>query len=357
MKIGSIIILLCTLFLFISCRYLPDSVADAISAASLQMSTDGNSMYHRHDVISLNTGELIVSGEVTDPGKVDLSRLYKRDIIMKEVQLTEEGKTVFAGAFRYIGYSLSDLLHPFVLSKKNAEEFRPQIDVYIKVENDLGEYSVFSWSEIFHSHDPHQVLIANEVAPVKPYRKEVEYSVGNTWKLVAANDLFSNRTIENPVRISVHSFDKVQYEINRDLDPLYSESIRIYSDGADEFLIGKQYQEIDRIKYMTSFFGMGMGDHGIQEFEGISLGKILSDSLNLDIGSWIKHGLICFASVDGYRTIYSYSELFNRYDQTQPILAISENPADGGFYRLFFTHDFFADRSVKALKEMYMFLL
>jgi hypothetical protein len=68
-----------------------------------------------------------------------------------------------------------------------------------------------------------------------------------------------------------------------------------------------------------------------------------------------RSGLVCFVSVDGYRAVYSYSELFNRADQTAPLLAITQNKDDGGFYRNFLPGDFYADRSVKALREIYVF--
>ncbi|MFW5758861.1 MAG: hypothetical protein ACOCYO_09280 [Bacteroidota bacterium] len=59
--------------------------------------------------------------------------------------------------------------------------------------------------------------------------------------------------------------------------------------------------------------------------------------------------------MDSYRAIYSFSELFNRTDQVFPILAVPDDPMDGGFYRIFHPSEFYADRSVKSVKEMYLF--
>ncbi len=217
-----------------SCNLIPDTWADAITGASKAMALDGNSLYHQTDEISLESGELEVAGEVKSPGKVNLNNHYKREVFIKEALYYRDTGTEFIGSYRYRGYSLFDLLHPFSQEKKNAEEFRPAIDLYVVIENDLGETVAFSWSEIFHTINPHQVLIATEVAPIVPYRKEVGYPVGDKWKVVSAGDLFAWRTLENPVRITVRSFDKKSYPIDRDLEPMHSQYIRVVYDGAPD---------------------------------------------------------------------------------------------------------------------------
>lgn len=98
-----------------------------------------------------------------------------------------------------------------------------------------------------------------------------------------------------------------------------------------------------------------MGYHPNPEFKGIPLKSLMKKPNNLFDREWIMNGLVCFSSIDGYRAIYSYSELFNRSDQVIPILSIPENVEDGGYYRIYLPTDFFADRSVKSLKEIYFF--
>ncbi|MFW6222463.1 MAG: hypothetical protein ACOC3T_02500, partial [Bacteroidota bacterium] len=261
----------------------------------------------------------------------------------------------FIGAYRYRGYSLFDLLHPFNQEKKNMEEFRPAIDLYVVVENDKGETVVFSWSEIFHTNNPHQVMIATDAAPIVPYRKEVDYGMSEKWKIVAASDLFAYRVLENPVKITVRSFDKKEYPIDREYDPLYSDGIDVVMN--DEILrhIPAEENPENYTRYHSSFYGMGMGYHEAQYFQGPELSGLLKDTLEFFNPQWNRNGLVCFASVDGYRALYSYSELFNRTDQVFPILAVPDDPMDGGFYRIFHPSEFYADRSVKSVKEMYLF--
>ena len=69
-----------SLILFTSCNFLPESLADALSGASKPMATDGNSLFHQTDEVSLVPGELEILGEVKNPGKVNLNNHYKRDL-------------------------------------------------------------------------------------------------------------------------------------------------------------------------------------------------------------------------------------------------------------------------------------
>lgn len=345
-----------TLMIIHGCKNFSGSIIDAITGATLSMATNGNSLFHQTDAKKLTIAEISVEGEVEQPGIIDLTKFYQREVFLKETLLTEYNDREFIGAFRYRGYSLFDLLHPFKLNKKNAEVFRPAIDLYVIIENNRGESVTFSWSEIFHTNNPHQILIASEVAQIKPYRKEVDYETGENWKIVAATDLYANRTLENPSKITVKSFDKKEFPINRELNPVFSEGVNLVMDNKTFMEIPPITDKTKIIRYHSTFYGMGMGFHDTRYFDGISLTALLQEKMNLFDREWIKNGLVCFASVDGYRAVFSYSELFNRQDQTSPMLCIPENPENGGYYRIFLPSDFFADRSVKAVKEMYFFI-
>jgi hypothetical protein len=340
---------------FAGCNLIPDSLADAVSGATKAMKQDGNSLFHQTELVSLVPGELEVAGEVKKPGIINLENHYKREVFIKESLYDKEHGIDFIGAYRYKGYSLFDLLHPFNYEKKNVEIFRPAIDLYIVIENDKGESVVFSWSEIFHTINPHQVIIATEAAPIVPYRQEVNYKMSEKWKVVAANDLFAYRTLENPVKITVYSFDKKEYPIDRDYHPMFSPKISVVINNIQTQEISPIHEHETYTRYYSSFYGMGMGYHAATYFQGPKLIDLLDATIDIFDPLWNRNGLVCFASVDGYRAIYSYSELFNRTDQVLPILAVPEDPNDGGFYRVFHPGEFYADRSVKSVKEMFFF--
>jgi hypothetical protein len=328
---------------------------DVHTGATVISGINGNSVYYESDPIKMKVGSLTVKGEVKNPGRVDLSKLYQHEIVVREATLDGSSEIAFSGAYRYIGYSLLDILNPFLLDKKNAANFKPQMDVYIVIKNDKGESVVFSWSEIFHVSQIHQILIATEAAPLKPHKVEVNYPIGESWRVVAGNDLFSYRILENPTEIIVYSFDKKDYEINREINPMYSPEVSVIKDG----IVLQTIPVIeDRTRFERNhsiFYGMGMGYHDYPIFEGISLPELTKEHINPFDKEMISNGLVCFASLDGYRAIYSFSELYNRNDQVVPILAVPENSKDGGYYRNYLSSDFFADRSVKSLKEIYFF--
>lgn len=340
---------------FSGCDRISEKVADALTGASRFAGMDGNSMYHQSEAVRLSAGELIVEGEVKSPGKVSLRRQFRREVMVKEQVADPAGNVEFIGAYRYRGYSLFDLLHPFEYEKKNAEEFPPGTDLYIVIENDRGESVVFSWAEIFHVTTPHQVIVATEMAPVEPYKQEVSYPMGDTWRIVAAGDLFACRTLDNPTRITVRSFDEKDYVIDRDLEPMYSGSVSVLLDGDSLTNIVPGSEAADQRSYSTAFYGMGMGYRDKPAFEGPVLADLLKESVNLQDPSLNRHGLVAFVGADGYRAVLSFSELFNRFDQVAPILSVHDDPDDGGHYRFFYPPAFYADYTVKSLAEMYLF--
>jgi hypothetical protein len=327
---------------------------DATTGATTSYSKQGNSLYHQTAIEPLIQGKLFVEGEIENAGEIDLSHLYKREVMTKESFLDDQQIAEFAGVFRYQGYSLFDILNQVKVNKKNIADFRPSIDLYIIIENAEGQKAVFSWSEIYYTNIPHQIIIATDYAPIKPHRKEVSYQIGKNWKIVAGNDLLSNRNIVNPVRITVKSFDKKEYVVNRDLDPLFSSEVTIFTENQAGPVIPTM-KDVPKHNQETNFFGMGMGFHGNKSFEGFDLQNLIEIKNFTPKTSWLREGLVCVAAIDGYRAIFSYSELFNRTDQVQTILAVPEATDPSGYYRIFMPTDFYADRSVKALKEIYFF--
>lgn len=334
-----------------SCNMLPD----AISGATKGYDADGNSFFHRTEETKLKPGELWVEGEVRKPGKVNIRKYYKREVFYKQGTPNDSGRVDFVGAYRYRGYSLFDLLNPFILEKKNAEEFKPATDVYIVIENDKGDKVVFSWLEIFLNPIPHQVIIATEQASIEPYKREVDYPKGKVWKVVAATDLFAFRELENPTKIYIKSFDKKHYKIDRDLEDPYSSSVSIVLNDELKHTITTDVSGVNHIRYKSVFYGMGMGYHDTPTFEGPMLRPMVEEFFEPNYEAWMRSGIAMVVGKDGFRNIFSVSELLNRADQVEPILAIPPKDSKSGHYRLYHPSAFYADFSVRNLAEIYFF--
>jgi hypothetical protein len=68
----------------------------------------------------------------------------------------------------------------------------------------------------------------------------------------------------------------------------------------------------------------------------------------------LKTGIVCIAGMDGYRTVVTYTEMFNRNDQQEFMLIKTETGEDGGLYRVFAASDFFSDRAIKSVSEIHL---
>lgn len=338
------------------CATPPEQSADADSGATLGFSQSGNSLYHKTGEVPLTPGTLAIGGEVREPGQVDFTKHYKREVMIKETVYDVSDGIKFTGVYRYKGYSLFDILNDFVIEKKNAELFPPAIDAYIVVENDKGESVSFSWSEIFHTNIPHQVLIATEMAPIEPHKIEVDYPVKERWTLVSADDLFAFRMLDNPVKITVYSFDKKDYPVTKGMSPMFQPTVKVMLEDREVYTITAAHAKKGEMVAHTNFYGMGRGNHQVDNLTGPSLPGLLKGVIEPFDARLNRSALVCFAAKDGYRAVYSYSEIFNRTDQSTPMLALTHEQNEGGLYRNFMPHDFFADRSVKGLMEIYIFL-
>ena len=63
-----------------------------------------NNFYDNVETFSLPLSDLYIGGEISNPGVVDLTKLTKRSVIVKEAIFDEAGGNKFIGAFRYDGY-------------------------------------------------------------------------------------------------------------------------------------------------------------------------------------------------------------------------------------------------------------
>lgn len=311
-----------------------------------------NDFYDDAETYNLTgTTAIMLDGEIGNPGSIDITTLPLRSIVVKEALLSGDSNR-FTGAYRYDGYSLYDILNHVVLMKKNQAEFPPIIDLYVKIENDKGESVIFSWGELYYPVHRHEIIIATKVARIVPSKTRDLWSLPADIKIVAGHDLITDRNISNPVRITVLSADK-SYPVNKEMSPLFSADIKI-TDG-DKFLekIVPSKETGPKLTYETIFYGRGRGIHSTTPFHGIPLKDVLKTYFKMTDDN-LKTAYFVVASVDGYRVVFTFSEIFNRNDQAELLLVEDKDNQDGGAFRLFPAADFFSDRAVKAVSEIYL---
>jgi hypothetical protein len=330
-----------------------DTPASGIVAAIDSLDRNNN-FYDNAETYLLPGGDIVVEGEIENPGRVDLSKLTKRMVIAKEAVLADSGRNSFVGAYTYQGYSLFDILNDRVLDKKNKEAFRPIIDLYVIVMNDKGERVVLSWGEIYYPNHLHEVLIATEVSRIVPSKTKDLWPLPQERKLVVGHDLVSERNISNPTRIIVKSWE-TDIPANKGQEPLFSEKLRISGAGVSTVELTKTPEGLQTETLHTIFYGKGRGIHSTQPFHGVYLKEVLKPLVPFDRET-LREKMVAAVGADGYRSVFSLSEILNRSDQEE-ILLVPASRDEGGIFRIFPACDFFSDRAVKALSELVIFEL
>jgi beta-aspartyl-peptidase (threonine type) len=297
--------------------------------------------------------KILVTGEIEKDVTVDLTRLPKHSLTVKETTLNE-GNVGFTGAYRYDGYSVYDILDKVVLKKKNEAEFPPIIDLYVEITNDRGETALFSWGEIYYPVNRHRLLIATSVARIVPSKAKDLWPLPTETKIIAGNDLVTSRNISNPVKITVRSLES-KYPINKGMNPMFSETMRLCVNGKQRAILSSLPEGMDSETYSTVFYGRGMGIHGTTPFTGGMLQELLKGYYRMNSVT-LQEGLVVIAGLDGYRAAFTLSEIVNRNDQEEVLIIDRDNYEGAGRFSIFPACDFFSDRAIKAVMEIDLLL-
>jgi hypothetical protein len=193
--------------------------------------------------------------------------------------------------------------------------------------------------------------VATRVSRIVPTKTNEKWPLPRYKKLVCANDLITVRNIEVPSRIVVISCP-LNIKTKKKGQPIYSEKVDLFSKSKRLGSIRELPNYLEEREYPSVFYGRGKGFHGIQSFKGVLLKSLLSDYFQFNKNSLMK-GYFVVCGVDGYRVVISFSELFNRNDQTDFIIVDEETKGDKGRFRLFPAGDFFSDRAVFAVSEIH----
>jgi hypothetical protein len=313
-----------------------------LSAQDLDQST--NSLFDDSEVKTYNSQNILVQGEVQIPATVDLSRLPLRSVPIKELAL-ENGKHVFKGAYFVSGYSLYDILNSIKIKKASENTFKPAVDMYAIVENDKGEKSVFSWGEIYY-RDSFDILITKSVQAVNPAHAKIAWPLPGEPRLICGGDLLNVRFLSNPTKITVKSY----YEVSASEKPkdTYAPEIKVVT-KAGAAIIRDLGTAVEKRNYESVLYGHGMGFKEVLNVAGFRLMDALSASIK-PAPEHLKNAIIVASAKDGYRVVFSASEIMNRNDNHDYLLNDLKDSPNAGRYTLVVTPDYFADRDVRSVE-------
>jgi len=309
-----------------------------------------NNFYDNEETFPLVMTQIEVAGEVQNPGFVDFSKLPTHSLIVKET-LPGDSENKFIGAYRYDGYSLFDILNERILAKKNQDAFPPIIDAYVVIENEAGEKCVISWGEIYYPNHLNEIIIAKSVMRIVPSKTHELWPLPENCKVVVGTDLLTSRNIDKPVKITVKSAI-CDLEINKGMQPLFSPKVDVFINNEVKMTVTNPPQNIQLINYETTFYGRGRGIHSTTPFNGFMVKNVLAEILKPGTEAY-QNSFLIIGAADGYRAVYTYSEIFNRNDQAELLMIYDPQNNDGGAFRLFPAGDFFSDRAIKAVSSIY----
>ncbi|MEE4196768.1 MAG: hypothetical protein V2I54_03925 [Bacteroidales bacterium] len=323
-------------------NYLRQTAADTVDAT--------NDFYDNAETHELAIQPIQVEGEIDNPGTVDFSKLPVRSVIVKETLLSGDGDQ-FVGAYRYDGYALYDILNQVKLNKKNKDEFNPIIDLYVQVENEQGEKVNISWGELYYPNHLQEIIIATRVMRIVPSKTNDLWPLPQKSKLIVSTDLITERNISNPVKITVKSYPK-SFPTVKGLKPLFSPKIDIFNENKLVETITENPEDLNIEEFHTIFYGRGRGIHSTQPFTGVMLKEVLGKHVKMNRKN-IREGIFLVTAKDGYRGVFTFSEVMNRNDQSEILLVCQPEVKDDGIFRLFPACDFFSDRAIKGITEIY----
>lgn len=304
---------------------------------------------------------LTVGGSVSHPLNVGVDELAKLESVETRVtELTRDSR--YSGVFVYRGVPLKNLLELAVVHKEEGG-FNKPLDLAVLVKDKNGKTVVVSWGEVFYKN-PSDLLIAISATPVRPHHakgcgechpsevyqralNQLDRKIGFP-KLVVSNDFYADRCLEDVVSIEVVDLKK-PYE-RKQGQKLFSPKFTV-SDGRGKSVEMTDLSSYPHLEAAVKEVGDGRGFHGLKHFGGVSLRDLLKKvGASLDAES-----AVLISSVDGYRSLFSFGEIYLSPEGERIMVADSEKGRplkENGRFALVAPNDLAADRMIKAINKI-----
>jgi precorrin-4 methylase len=304
-------------------------------------------------------GSISITGTVKQPLNLSLEELSRFKTI--RVQLNEVMKDgSYRGAWFYNGVPLRALLETASVEKEETA-FPKAIDLAILVRNREGREVALSWGETFYKNSA-DVIIATSATPIKPhhecsschtpdvsnrYMKQFDREIGFP-KLVVASDGYADRSIENVESIEVINPTPAM-QVDKSAK-LYSPSFVVTGDVKNKLAIN-DLSGFPRKDMRVINIGEGRGFHGIDDFSG-ALFKSIMNKAGVEPR---LSDIFLVSAPDGYRTTFSYGEIFLSRNEEGALIADTQNGKkieNGGKFILVPSGDLMSDRDVKSVEKI-----
>jgi len=302
---------------------------------------------------------LAITGLVRQPLNLTRQDLNGFDAI--RVQLNEvmsDGS--FQGVFHYSGVPLKSLLELASVEKEETA-FGKKVDLAILVRNKKGVQVALSWGEVFY-RNPGGIIVATSALPIMPHKNckrchdpevykprldQFQRKIGFP-KLVISSDTYADRSLEDITSIEV--LDLRPKMPAKKLKKLYASEFTI-TGAVEKAQTMQDLGAYPRKEITVLHLGEGKGYHGIDRFAGVPFKAILDKA---GIAPDLSKTFLVSAP-DGYRSLFSYSEIFLSPAGDRMTIAdrINGHPIkNGGKFILVLPDDLMSDRRVKAVQKI-----
>lgn len=321
----------------------------SIQLFAQEVKSTTNSFFDDSESKEYSLTNILVDGEVENSGTVDLSTLPLSRIAIKEVDFIN-GKDKIKGAYFYSGYSLHDIINPKTVKKANEKDFKPYVDMYVVISNNKGEKAVYSWGEIYYTRDNFKTLLAKNVRAINPSKMKMKWPLPEEPRIICANDAFNSRFISNPTKITVKSFEGTFSSEKK--ENMYSPQIILKTETQTVTIA--EITNVEKRSSINIGYGHGMGIKGINPVEGYLLKDVIKSNIKLEREDF-KNAFVVVSAKDGYRCVYSLSEIMNRSDNEDFLLVDNKDSKENGRFSLYSTPDLFVDRNVRSVEKIEIF--
>jgi DMSO/TMAO reductase YedYZ molybdopterin-dependent catalytic subunit len=313
------------------------------------------------------TTNINITGLVKQPLSLGIEDLGRFQTVKVQLNDVMRDKT-YRGTFYYQGVTLRALLDTASIEQKGKSNSK-NISLAIKVTNKEGKSVVLSWGEIYYRNSG-DIIIATSATPIMPHKscvtchkdekfykpyldvfnRNIEYP-----KLVVGSDGYGERSIEGVVSIEV--VGPSQNEVSKEGEHASSSSTKLFSPSFSiTGLVKKEMTLTDLSKYPRKelrmvHMGEGKGFHGIMDFSGTTIKALLGEAgVDNDLTS-----VFIVSAPDGYRSLFSYGEVFLNRGDDSLIMADKLNgkaiEEEGKFF-LAPCDDIMSDRDVKSVEKI-----
>ncbi|MFH0725015.1 MAG: molybdopterin-dependent oxidoreductase [Pseudomonadota bacterium] len=303
---------------------------------------------------------LSIKGAVEHPQELTLSdfqampSFFLKDVYQVEEKTAADQKDKLISAASYRGVLLRDLL--LKAQMKFKRKWEP--GVFIRVKNNEGNETVFSFGEIFYSSIGRSILLAYE-----KNESTIPFQNGCA-ELIVATDVRAGRRVTNVTEITV---DRVNVEMQAYDD----KKKQIQRPPTNDFTLidhlsnRSQKMGLSDLKRLPGTFipaavmaGDCEGFRGIYSFKGTTLKEVLT-LFGIKYPPTDYNRYVLIASEDGFCTTFSMGELFNSRLSDNIVIAYEKDEkvlnGNEGFAMSVVREDSMGGRSVKRIYRIELF--